>query len=249
VPAAQSTRATARGAHRGFPTEARNQFVGIRVCTVCWYPRWYLEEALVSRFWWNRTCAGQERHFLPPPTWRKGPQAIRWWRSLHARHPDWIEALAQQLSLRCQAEAARLWPISRHVARGCAHSTQFSKQLSPTDNMVLKGSAEMKHMLASLTIGACLLLPSAGAVLGQPAKPAQNPTTGQQGSNHGFSCTTSGAGINTPGNAIIAKGAPFNPGGQAGVVYAGNPDTASAANANSTAAVSQYDVACSHQIP
>jgi hypothetical protein len=109
----------------------------------------------------------------------------------------------------------------------------------------------MKHVLVSLTVSACLLLPSAGVVLGAgpPAKPAQNPTTGQHGSNHGFSCTTSGTGINTPGNAISAAGAPFNPSGQAGLVYAGNPGTASAANANSTAAVSQYDVACSHQMP
>jgi hypothetical protein len=109
----------------------------------------------------------------------------------------------------------------------------------------------MKHVLVSLTISACLLLPSAGVVLGAgpPAKPAQNPTTGQQGSNHGFSCTTSGAGINTPGAAIAAPGSPFNPNGQAGTVYAGNPGTQSTANANSTAAVSQYDVACSHQAP
>lgn len=109
----------------------------------------------------------------------------------------------------------------------------------------------MKHAFASLAVGACLLFPSTGVVLGAgpPAKPAQNPTTGQQGSNHGFSCTNSGAGINTPGNAIAASGSPFNPSGQAGNVYAGNPGTASAANANSTAAVSQYDVACSHQMP
>lgn len=110
----------------------------------------------------------------------------------------------------------------------------------------------MKHLLTSLTIGACLLLPSAGVVLGAgpPTKPAQNPTTGQHGSNHGFACTNTGTtGINTPGNAIMAPGSPFNPSGQAGNVYAGNPGTASAANANSTAAVSQYDVACSHQVP
>ena len=94
-------------------------------------------------------------------------------------------------------------------------------------NIVVKGSAAMKHVLASLTIGACLLLPSAGVVLGAgpPTKPTQNPTTGQHGSNHGFSCTTSGAGINTPGNAIAAPGSPFNPSGQAGTVYAGNPGT------------------------
>ena len=109
----------------------------------------------------------------------------------------------------------------------------------------------MKHALASLAVGACLLLSSTGVVLATdpPTKPAQNPTTGQHGSNHGFSCTTSGAGINTPGNAIAAPGSPFNPGGQAGTVYAGNPGTASAAHANSTAAVSQYDVACANQMP
>ena len=109
----------------------------------------------------------------------------------------------------------------------------------------------MKHVLASLSVGACLLLTSAGVALsaGPPTKPAQNPTTGQHGSNHGFSCTNSGAGINTPGNAVMAPGSPFNPSGQAGLVYAGNPNTASAANANSTAAVAQYDVACMHQAP
>ena len=109
----------------------------------------------------------------------------------------------------------------------------------------------MKHLFASLTIGACLLLPSAGVVLGAgpPTKPAQNPTTGQHGSNHGFSCTTSGAGINTPGNSNNAPGAPFNPTGQAGNVYAGNPGTASSVNANTTAAVSQSDVACANQPP
>jgi hypothetical protein len=125
-----------------------------------------------------------------------------------------------------------------------------SKHLFPMRNIVLKGSAEMKHLLASLTIGACLLLPSAGVVLGAgpPTKPAQNPTTGQHGSP-GFTCTTSGTGINTPGAAIAAPGSAFNPVGQAGTVYAGNMNTASAANANSTAAVAQYDVACSHQVP
>jgi hypothetical protein len=48
----------------------------------------------------------------------------------------------------------------------------------------------------------------------------------------------------TPGAAASAPGSPFNPTGQAGNVYAGNPGTASLANANSAAAVSQYDTAC-----
>jgi len=48
----------------------------------------------------------------------------------------------------------------------------------------------------------------------------------------------------TPGNAVNAKGSPFNANGQAGAVYAGNPNTSSLAHSNSAAAVSQYDAAC-----
>jgi hypothetical protein len=43
---------------------------------------------------------------------------------------------------------------------------------------------------------------------------------------------------------MVARGSVFNPNGTAGTVYAGNPGTASLAHANSTAAVSQYDIAC-----
>jgi hypothetical protein len=48
----------------------------------------------------------------------------------------------------------------------------------------------------------------------------------------------------TPGGSVSAGGSVFNPNGTAGTVYAGNPGTASAANANSPHAVSQYDIAC-----
>ena len=67
------------------------------------------------------------------------------------------------------------------------------------------------------------------------------PTTGQPGA------PTNTCGPDnpvTPGSSATATGSPFNPNGQAGVVYAGNPDTASLNNANSSAAVSQYDTAC-----
>jgi hypothetical protein len=53
--------------------------------------------------------------------------------------------------------------------------------------------------------------------------------------------------IMTPGNASVATGSPFNSAGTAGGHYAGNPDTASLAHANSTHAVSQYDIACFQQ--
>ena len=91
----------------------------------------------------------------------------------------------------------------------------------------------MKHALASLTIGACLLLPSASVVFaaGQP----------------GASCLSAGATM-TPGSAAASPGSPFNepgpdsPGGKAGQVYAGNrPNAPTTASVH---AVSQYDVAC-----
>ena len=80
----------------------------------------------------------------------------------------------------------------------------------------------MKHVLASLTIGACLLLPSTGVVF----------ATGQPGTTAGVNCgmTTTGT-LATPGHAALSPGAPFNEpapagtsptGGKAGQVYAGS---------------------------
>jgi hypothetical protein len=71
----------------------------------------------------------------------------------------------------------------------------------------------------------------------------QTPTTGQPGAPNN---TCGAANPVTPGNSVNSPGSPFNPAGQAGLVYAGNPNTASLANSNSTAAVSQYDSACVH---
>src|SRR5260370_41637859 len=98
----------------------------------------------------------------------------------------------------------------------------------------------MKHVLASITIGACLLAPLAGAVFG----------TGQPGTSAGVNCGTASAPM-TPGHAAASPGAPFNEpapvgtsptGGKAGQVYAGSrPGAPTTASAN---AVSQYDVAC-----
>ena len=70
---------------------------------------------------------------------------------------------------------------------------------------------------------------------------AVSPTTGQPGAP-AHTCGTDNP--VTPGESASAQGSPFNAAGQAGVVYAGNPDTASLAHANSTVAVSQYDAAC-----
>jgi hypothetical protein len=67
------------------------------------------------------------------------------------------------------------------------------------------------------------------------------PTTGQPGAPNN---TCGPSNPVTPGNSANSPGSPFNANGQAGQVYAGNPNTASLAHSNSTAAVSQYDAAC-----
>jgi hypothetical protein len=92
-----------------------------------------------------------------------------------------------------------------------------------------------KYVLAAVcAIGLMIASPAAAWAI-------QNPTTGQPGA------PTNTCGPDnpvTPGSSASAPGSPFNGSGQAGLVYAGNPGTASLANANSTAVVSQYDVAC-----
>ena len=105
----------------------------------------------------------------------------------------------------------------------------------------------MKRVITSIAAGACLLLLTTGAAFADSSvqKPTQNPTTGHRGAP----TNTCGApGTQTPGNAAMAPGSPFNPNGTAGTVYAGNPGTASLAHSNSTAAVAQYDIAC-FQVP
>ena len=84
---------------------------------------------------------------------------------------------------------------------------------------------------------------SAGFLVAAPAAALAtvSPTTGQPGAPNN---TCGSANPVTPGNSSSAQGSPFNPTGQAGNVYAGNPNTASSNNSNSSAAVSQYDVAC-----
>lgn len=99
----------------------------------------------------------------------------------------------------------------------------------------------MKPVIASLTIGACLLLPSVGVVLAanphSPSNPAGQPT-GQPSQSCG-----STAAPNTPGNAVEAAGSAFNPAGQAPSVYAGQQPQ----NSTNPKSVAQYDVACFQQ--
>jgi hypothetical protein len=78
-------------------------------------------------------------------------------------------------------------------------------------------------------------------VTATPALAMVAPTTGQRGAPNNTCGLSNPA---TPGSSASAPGSPFNGTGQAGNVYAGNPGTASLAHSNSTASVSQYDVAC-----
>jgi hypothetical protein len=79
-----------------------------------------------------------------------------------------------------------------------------------------------------------------GGVTALAADTMQNPTTGQHGTNAGNNCGA--ANPVTPGNSASSPGSPFNP--NVTKFYAGNEGSESKENAHSTAAVSQYDVAC-----
>ena len=117
----------------------------------------------------------------------------------------------------------------------------------------------MKHIMASLTIGACLVLTSAGTVFAADKKTTQD--TGQPGAapGSGTSCQSLGT---TPGNAGTAgtagtkHGSPFDfsvlktYSGNSGSPTAptGAPGTqAFGSNANTFTAISEYDVACANQ--
>ena len=103
----------------------------------------------------------------------------------------------------------------------------------------------MKRLIVK-GITAALLAAALAFPLASPAFADQSPNGPGQPGAPGTTCGSSDATM-TPGDAVAAMGSVFNPNGTAGTVYAGNPGTASAANANSTAAVSQYDIACFQQ--
>jgi hypothetical protein len=94
-----------------------------------------------------------------------------------------------------------------------------------------------KSFALALTVGAVSLF---GTAIASADTSPNGP--GQPGAP-GTTCGSSNA-TSTPGNSANANGSPFNPNGEAGTVYAGNPGTASSEHANSVHAVSQYDIAC-----
>jgi len=100
-----------------------------------------------------------------------------------------------------------------------------------------------KYLLAlACSVGLAIAVPAAAWANQIPGTPTQSPTTGQHGANLGPSHSCGAPGTSTPGNAgTKGQGSPFNT--NVTKFYAGNPGSNSL-HANSTAAVSQYDVAC-----
>ena len=98
----------------------------------------------------------------------------------------------------------------------------------------------MRKYLLALAFAAALAIgaPAAAWANQIPGTPSQFPTTGHNGAPTNSCPGTTG----TPGNAgTKGQGSPFNPGNTP--PYAGNVPTGSN-HANSSVAVSQYDVAC-----
>lgn len=89
-----------------------------------------------------------------------------------------------------------------------------------------------------------LIVSAGAAVVCVSAAIVSSAVAGQPGVSAGNECRVTENALLTPGKTIMAKGAPFNPEGRAGEVYAGNPETKSLEHAGSENAVSQYDIAC-----
>jgi hypothetical protein len=114
--------------------------------------------------------------------------------------------------------------------------------------VVNTGRERGAQMVGTRTLGmvAAVVFTLSGAGVAYAA-PSPTGSPGQPGAP-GTTCGSPGA-TSTPGGASSASGSVFNSNGTAGTVYAGNPGTASLANAHSTHAVSQYDIACFQVTP
>ena len=107
--------------------------------------------------------------------------------------------------------------------------------------LTYRKKVEFQQKTSILVLSGLILvavLSTAGAVFATPS-PTGSP--GQPGAP-GTTCGSLDASQTPP--SASAGGSAFNPNGTAGMVYAGNPGTASLTNANSSHAVSQYDIAC-----
>jgi hypothetical protein len=96
----------------------------------------------------------------------------------------------------------------------------------------------MKKTVISTAIAAVMTLAVSGSAFASPSPNGP----GQPGAPN----TTCSQYTATPGKSADAN-SPFNPNGNSGLHYAGNPDTSSLEHSNSQHAVSQYDIACYQQ--
>ena len=99
----------------------------------------------------------------------------------------------------------------------------------------------MRQLVFAVALACAVAIGGGTAALASPSPNGP----GQPGAP-GTTCGSANATM-TPGHAASSNGSPFNPDGNAGMHYAGNPGTASLAHSNSVHAVSQYDVACFQQ--
>ena len=103
----------------------------------------------------------------------------------------------------------------------------------------------MRFVRKMAVIGLIGIAPALGIAGVAGATPSPN-GPGQPGTGGGTGSTSCGNFTTTPGNSSSAQ-SPFNPLGNAGTRYAGNPGTASAEHSNSTHSISEYDIACFQQ--
>ena len=103
----------------------------------------------------------------------------------------------------------------------------------------------MRALRKMAVVGLFTIAPVLGMAGVASATPSPN-GPGQPGTGGGNGSTSCSNFTTTPGNSANAQ-SPFNPNGNAGTRYAGNPGTASAEHSNSTHSISEYDIACFQQ--
>jgi hypothetical protein len=118
---------------------------------------------------------------------------------------------------------------------------QGALSLPPRD----KGRYDMRLFRKMAFVGVLGIASVLGVAGVAGATPSPN-GPGQPGTGGGDGSTSCSNFTSTPGNSASAQ-SPFNPTGQAGQVYAGNPGTASALHSNSPHSISEYDIACYQQ--
>ena len=102
----------------------------------------------------------------------------------------------------------------------------------------------MRLVRKMAVVGAIAIAPALGVAGIAGATPS--PNGGGQPGTGGAGLTSCSIYTTTPGNSANAQ-SPFNPNGNAGTRYAGNPGTASMLHSNSPHSISEYDIACFQQ--